>query len=244
MRLITSDDLYYVNNYPSFGFKPDEVCDFIVYGQAPLGWGTGFSLSDTIDLNEIFESMYCSNRYPEGSDHTPIDWVNVLWTNGTIDFFTSNNLELQEYYKDGIANGYRAYRSFFWNVIYKLISDYYKFDRSSRDWSRKLLWSNLYKIAPEDANPNEQEKIAQQTIGVQLIQKEIDEIKPKYVVVLTNDSWWKPFRDRLKTTPLIIPEGCPEIQSLESYGQTKIIVISRPRFGNSDEFVRQILSLL
>ena len=69
MRLITSDDLYYVNNYPSFGFKPDEVCDIIVYGQAPLGWGTGFSLSDTIDLNEIFESMYCSNRYPEGSDH-------------------------------------------------------------------------------------------------------------------------------------------------------------------------------
>lgn len=240
MRLISKEDNYYVDNYPTFGFKASESCDFIIYGQAPLGWGTGFSLNQEIDRNKVYSSLIYSNKYPFDSDHTPLDWVNVLWTDRAAESFTANK-ELKDYYKDHISNRYRAYRSFFWNVCYKLISDYYQFDRSSRNWAKKLLWSNLYKIAPEDANPSEIEKIAQKSIAAKLIQKEIDEINPKFVIVLTNDSWWKPFRNCLNTEPLLIPEYCREIQSCEKYSDSIIIVTKRPRFGNSDEFVRQIL---
>jgi hypothetical protein len=244
ISIFTDEDWYYVDNYPSFGFKPDEGCDFIVYGQAPLGWGSGFSLKESVKPELVNESAQFSNKYLHDYGHTPLDWVNVLWTNGTIESFTGNDEVLKSFYVGDNPNSYRAYRSFFWNVIFKLISDYYDFDRGSMEWSKKLLWSNLCKIAPEDANPNEQEKKAQLTYGTELIRLEIEELKPKYCVVLTNDSWWEPFRVALKTQQLTIPDNFPEIQSFEEYNGTKIIVTSRPRFGNSDEFVRQILGVI
>ena len=141
---------------------------------------------------------------------------------------------------------YSTFRSFFWNVTYKLICRYYDLDKNSWDWSRKLVWSNLYKIAPaEGKNPNEEECSWRKKISIELIKNEIEEIKPKFCIVLTNDSWWKPFRDKLKTEVLThskLKKGI--IQSIELYNGTKIIVTTRPYSGNSANHVNEILELI
>lgn len=158
-------DNYYVVFYPSFGVISGERPDFLVYGQAVNGWNTGFSLSDLVTPEKVEESIAGSNSYLVELDHCPLDWVNVHWSNSTY-----NNA----------------------CVTYKLICDFYGLERSSWKWSRKLVWSNLYKIAPEDKNPDWFDRNLQQPGSCKLVQKEIEELNPKYCIVLTNEKWWKP----------------------------------------------------
>lgn len=141
---------------------------------------------------------------------------------------------------------YSTFRSFFWNVTYKLICSYYELDEDSWDWSRKLVWSNLYKIAPaERKNPNNMECQWQEKLAIDLVKKEIEEIKPKFCIVLTNDSWWQPFRRNLNTHSLqlqIQKKGI--VESVEQYKDTKIVVTTRPFKGSSNKHVKEILKLI
>jgi len=117
-------------------------------------------------------------------------------------------------------------------------------DREDWDWAKKIAWSNLYKIAPENKNPNDFEKRVQLTMSVELIKKEIAEINPKYCIVLTNKKWWQPFQDRLGVVPLQIQDLPSKIEFFGEYNNTKIIVTTRPRFGNTEIYVNQILGLM
>jgi hypothetical protein len=109
---------------------------------------------------------------------------------------------------------------------------------------KKIAWSNLYKIAPEDANPNGYERIRQLPLSSDLIKKEIEEINPKYCIVITGSQWWQHFHE-LINPQVIESDGLPsEIVNYERYNQTDIIVTNRPRFGNSDLFAQQILKLI
>lgn len=232
-------DEYYVDFYPSFGIKESEKTDFIIYGQAVNGWGSGFNLFDQVDVEKLHHSILCSNRYLSSKNHTPLDWVNVQWTaSGHKEH--NEDPEIAKYYSET----YRPYRSLFWNVVYKLISDYHGLERGGFDWSSKMVWSNLYKIALEDSNPDVNCRAMQQPLSAELVKQEIAELKPKYCVVLTNLEWWLPFREILQTDLLPVDKAMDEIVSAEKYGDTTIIVTNRPFTGNADKFVEQILQLI
>lgn len=231
-------DKCFVDFYPSFGIKENETSDFLIYGQAVNGWGSGFNLSERVYDEKIKHSIQSSNEIPAESDHCPLDWVNVQWSNSS--YLKIQDDKLRTFY----SGSYRTHRSFFWNVTYKLICDYYNIDRNSWDWSKKLVWSNLYKIAPDKANPDYDERNMQQPLSSDLVRKEIEEVHPKYCIVLTNDYWWEPFRETLRTTILQKSSLLTEIVSYEKYNQTEIIVTNRPRMGDSDLFVNQILQLI
>jgi len=235
---INEEDNYFVDFYPSFGIKETETTEFLIYGQAVNGWSSGFCLYEKIDKIKLLKSIKSSNNYLGLKNHTPIDWVNIQWSNS---LYNENCKD--EIVKDFYDGQYRACKSFFWNVSYKLICDYYNLGRSCFDWSRKLVWSNLYKIAPEDSNPDWFCRNLQQPLSTELIKREIQEINPKFCIVLTNLDWWIPFRERLQTRIVDYDKLLDEIVSLEYYLNTKIIVTNRPRFGNSDKFVEQILEL-
>ncbi len=111
----TSGITEYVDFYPSFGIKKDEKADFLIYGQAVNGWGTGFTLHHEFPDKKLLQSIKYSNEVLTNYDLCPLDWVNVLWSNATFNH-TSKDKLLEEFYK----NNYRAHRSFFWNVVYKL----------------------------------------------------------------------------------------------------------------------------
>lgn len=232
-------DGYYVDFYPSLGSSALQEIEFLVLGQAVNGWRSGFRLDETIDQAKVSTSSESSNRFLGSKGHSPLDWVNVQWSNRIYNE-TCIDEETTLFY-DGT---YRAYRSFFWNVAYKLICDYYGIEQSSWEWSRKLVWSNLYKIAPDGSNPNDEQRSFQQPTAAELIRQEIEELNPKFCIVITNLSWWEPFRELLKTTTISSDDLPPEIVSLEKYRDTVIVVTTRPVFGDSQSHVNQILEVI
>ncbi len=234
--------------YPSFGVKKDEPCDFLFYGQACNGWPIVFNVNGkTIAkvLGErLIECKFYSNGFysDEKQTHNPLDWVNVYWSNRSYrdSIAILNN---REYYKE--IKSFKVYSSFFWNVIYKTISDYYNYDRNSWHWSGKMVWSNLYKIAPlpPKRNPTDFEKNLQVELSVQLVKKEIEEINPRYCIVLTNDEWWKPFQAALNPDEFGI-NGFSEIDAVQKYKNTNIIITTRPFRSGNEKHVSQILEVL
>jgi hypothetical protein len=235
----SSTDDYFVDFYPSLGIKETQQTDLLIYGQAVNGWNSGFNLSEVYEQNKLEASVFASNKYHYEQNHSPLDWVNARWSKSIFEDFCEDELS-QEFYK----GTYFAYRSFFWNVAFKLVSDYYGFERSSWNWSKNLVWSNLYKIAPEDANPNLNERKLQEPGSINLVRKEIEEVNPKFCIVLTNLEWWLPFQVGLRTTNLISDDIPDNIVSIEKYNNTNIIVTSRPRFANSDNFTAKILQII
>ncbi len=231
----------YVNYYPSFGVLPNEQCDFIIYGQAVNGWGDSFNINETSESLKVrmSKSIEFSNSYYSPNNHCPLDWVNVYWSAKSYASFVTTSDEI-EFYK---PISYHTCKSFFWNVTYKFISQYYNLDINGWEWAKKIIWSNLYKIAPPKGNPSYYTKKYQEQFAIELVKQEIEEIKPKYCLVLTNDAWWEPFRRGLRTKSVPQDKG-PEIISFEEYNETKIIVTSRPFRGNSSNHVSKILDLI
>lgn len=235
-----NDETNFIHFYPSFGIRKKEHTDFIIYGQATNGWSSFFDSDKELNENSVIEGIMASNRFYVAKNFTPIDLVNVKWSNGIFDKLCKEDNRLAEFYDQ---NRYRFYRSFFWNVVYKLISDYYSLDRESWDWSRKIIWSNLYKIAPDGKNPNYAERQSQLEKSVTLVLQEIKEASPKYCIILTNINWWKPFQELLNTKVLDIGKS-DIIQSVEQLNDTKIIVTNRPFIGSSEKYANEILALI
>lgn len=239
---ITEENIEFVDFYPSFGVKKGEKTDFITYGQAVNGWGASFSLKEELEKDKIIESLKASNSFLASKGHNPLDWVNIQWS-APIYNEETEDVEVKDFYKEK----YKANRSFFWQVTYRLIDDYYGLDRASFEWSSKMVWSNLYKIAPNGANPSGLEKEIQQPLSAELVKKEMDELKPKFCVVLTNEKWWIPFRETIQTESIPYDDSLDIIECVEKYNSTKIIVTKRPRFGSIDDYekyVKQILSVI
>ena len=86
-------------------------------------------------------------------------------------------------------NGYNFNRSGFWQLckeIMKLVGE-------EENWSDRVLWSNLYKVAPfNEGNPNN--KLIKETIGrcIQILTYELRFYQPTHVVFVTDDWWFDP----------------------------------------------------
>ncbi|MBM3436330.1 MAG: hypothetical protein FJY07_08975 [Bacteroidetes bacterium] len=229
--------------YPSFGIRRENKCDFLILGQATNGWSPNFRTSDEVISADLCQKSYeYSNCYCKEREHNPLDWVNVFWSKSTYQNEISNNT-CNEFYE---KSDYFTFHSFFWNVVYKTICDHYKFKdrRNSWEWTKKMVWSNLYKIAPSNGyNPNDIEKEWQRKLSLGLIKQEIDELKPRFCIVLTNLSWWEPFQKILEPT-IINKSETDEIHSVQWYKNTKIIVTKRPARGNHDNYATEILKKL
>ncbi|OAV67011.1 hypothetical protein Barb4_02662 [Bacteroidales bacterium Barb4] len=87
------------------------------------------------------------------------------------------------------ANDYYT-KSAFWRVIIKTTQMLYP------DEGRQahVAWSNLCKIAPQSGgNPNDPLYYSQLDACQKILEKEIEILSPKFVVMLTGDNWAKDF---------------------------------------------------
>jgi hypothetical protein len=232
---VSYGDKKYCLFYPSFGVLNDgKSLDFLMYGQAVNGWANDFSFGDKVDLEFVAEAAAYSNTINEG-DKSPLDWVNINWTNST---------KLNANKKSQIE-GYQVFRSFFWNVCYKLVSDYYSnLEREDGLWCQNMAWSNLMKIAPKDSgNPNDEEYYAQIEPCVELFKMELDELKPRFAILLTNYCWAEEFVNALKCES-IAQNKEDNIQFIGQYNETNVIVTKRPFRGNSEVWVKELLGVI
>ena len=221
-------DNYYLEKkyclfYPCCGSNDDKKIKFIFYGQAVNGWdGEKCNLHFKVtDIENSIAQNAKEYSNPIEVTETNLEWVENKWTTWSM------------------------YRSFFWNVCYKLINRSNCVPDNNSDWHRHLIWSNLMKVAPaEGGNPDDIEWQAQLEKSVVLFQQELEEVQPEYAVLLTNWEWAKDF---VKNKNFLIKknEESEFIQAYGNFGKTKIIVSKRPYpNGSSERCVNEILSLI
>lgn len=214
-------DKRYCLFHPSFGNPAKEPVDFIIYGQALNGsWEPNFAPIDSIAPDIGQKARHWSNTITSGSDEkNPLDWVNLNWS--------------------------KMSKSFFWQVAYKLVCDYCHGDRNKTDWCEKMVWSNLMKISPaEGGNPKGPEWYAQTNEAVQLFKLELEELTPKFAVLLTNWDWAAPFIQALNPEALRCDDPAALIHWSGDYGGTKVIVTHRPfPNGPSEDYVKALLTI-
>lgn len=88
----------------------------------------------------------------------------------------------------GSKKGYNTKRSAFYRVMKRTSEQIYP-----QDWYSHIAWSNLFKIAPwKGGNPGIRLRDAQQEHCIEIFQKEIDVLSPKFVIMLTS-GWERVF---------------------------------------------------
>ena len=224
-KIIKTDDPALIRKqyclfFPSCEANSKKDVEFLIYGQATNGWKPKF----TVKLHKkdlVREAIEYSNTTDKG-EYCPLDWVNKRWNEQSI------------------------HASFFWNVIYKLINQYYKYPDDSHDWCKHMIWSNLMKISPaKGGNPYGILWEFQFDGAKKLFLQELNEIHPKFVVILTNLDWAMDFLDD-KSIFTMDSKGQGKFIQAKGYykNYSKVIVTKRPFMGNSNQCVEEILNLI
>jgi hypothetical protein len=205
--------------FPSCGSKDKKDILFMIYGQAANGWTPTFQVNN-LRNGLLKEAIEYSNTTDKG-ENCPLDWINKRWS----------SLKLG--------------RKFFFNVMYKLVNRYNDSGIDDENWCKNVVWSNLMKISPAaGGNPYGAEWTCQFEGAKKLFTKEIEEIKPKFVIILTNWDWAEDFLKN--NTGFMVDEKTQGefIQAIGKYRNvTQIIVTKRPRVGNNEQCVVEIIQL-
>jgi len=204
--------------YPVLGKDFIKERSLLIVGQATNGWNPNFSVLNVLPDNIDTLVSEALNYSKEEEGKCALDWINNDWSK------------------------YKLYRSFFWNVTYKVVQEHY--GRGDRDWNNIIAWSNLMKIAPtEGGNPDYAEREAQLESCSRLFQQEINDLKPKNVVIMTNlETWAAPVLDRAGIIMQRKSDEC--VEAVGMFHGTKIIVTKRLYVAKHRPFVDSICAEL
>lgn len=198
--------------YPMIGKDYEEKRELLIYGQYVNNWKPTFKLTkDKTQAEAIVKKAYEQSLASKGC---PLDWVNKNWIKKNI------------------------YRSFFWNITYKLVME--RYGRSETDWNHIITYSNLLKIAPATDNEMPEEVFkAQLPHSAHLFKEELSILQPKNVVLITNlHNWAEPV---LKTAGIRFKTEDEEyVQATAAYRGSNIIVTKRPFNASHREFLDAI----
>ena len=210
--------------FPMLGKNFLSSPDLLVFGRATNGWETKFCISNKIDLDGLIKNSIDSST--EVGNKCPLEW---LW-NGYNGYKGTT----------GKKEEYNFRKSSFWRVINKIVIE--KFNRTDKNWTHQIAWSNLYKIAPaEGGNPSNIECNCQFDNSEILFWKEIDLLSPKYILLITDKSWVEDEFIKAKSLKKISNDY---VQAILNYKTSKIIVTCRPERKNEAEFVKNVLKYL
>ncbi|MDE6287516.1 MAG: hypothetical protein K2M00_01870 [Muribaculaceae bacterium] len=141
---------------------------------------------------------------------------------------------------------YNSNRSAFWRFIRRTAANFYPEDELLH-----ICWSNVCKIAPDGANPNDGLFYAQLPVAKKIMQKELEIFSPKHVVLLTGQSWCQDFLYFLngnQHTKSIAsyPWGSNNQYSVKVYkiGAIYFYVSEHPQGKNEDSHVQALIKAI
>ena len=144
--------------------------DLLVVGRAPNGWTVRWDATQERSVEAIAAVTTETRHTSEGDGEDPMDWI--TWS-------------------DGVRNRYNTNTSAFWRVARRIRAGLMG---EADDWPRDLAWSDLAKIAPwGGGNPSGRALRVQRDLCPALFVREIDEIAPTRVLVMTGRGWFEPF---------------------------------------------------
>jgi len=194
--------------------------NLMIVGRAVNEWDYDFKLDD-MDTNSLVNKLF--SKYSLAG--CPLEWVESSW---------------------GSAEGYNTNKSAFWRVIRKLSESINELSSDER-WASKLVWSNLYKIAPSaGGNPSNSLCGYQFDACNELLKAEIEEYKPKCIVFFTGENWFNGFLLENMTlmknakSKLVEARGTLKINGLT----TKVVIAKHPQGKPEVNMLNEILDAL
>ena len=149
-------------------------------GRAVNGWGDPYERADFQDADRREALIQAAYEYSgDQSEDCPLSWVRDRW---------------------GASPGYNTRRSPFWCVLHDVLSAR---GNTGDDWPSYAVWSNLYKVSPEQAegaqgaNPSGRLLACQQPLSAELLRLEVEEACPSVVLAITGRWWFEPFAEAL-----------------------------------------------
>jgi hypothetical protein len=95
-------------------------------------------------------------------------------------------------------DSYNTNTSAFWRVNKAILGELYPETQSRSPWSSHLCWSNLHKIAPlKKGNPLKSWRDRSESYAKELLKLELGTFKPKRVLVVAGENWYRPFAEFL-----------------------------------------------
>ena len=140
-------------------------------------------------------------------------------------------------------NGYFFSRSRFFLVIRELMQ---RLCADCDNWSSRFAWSNLYKVAPAIAgNPSGKVQHIQRESAIEILKKEIDLLKPRYILFVTGYdfttwSWHNSTTERTFQKAFDIqPTNAlgAHVEGYAFYNGSKIVVACRPETRSVADWV-------
>lgn len=209
--------------WPMLGCQFSPTRGLLVIGRSVNGWDPAWAIDNIRDDNAIVMEARQVSEDPKAYC-CPMEWVR--------DF-------------EG-KKPYNTRRAAFWRVVKRVAVDLH--ESSETDWFCNVAWSNFYKIAPAVRDtPSPKLQSAQVSACTTLLEAELDELKPRYVLVILGDeNWYRSLVDHLQLT-LTVPLQSETIEAtaVSNMGQQRWVFAKRPdsrQRGNSDNrWVQQVV---
>ena len=156
----------------------------MVVGRAPNGWrvnGVGpEELAADAEAERYSHKVLDSVNRARGDRECPMSWITDQW---------------------GPNPEYNTNKSAFWRVIRRVAGNLEIADIDQNSWPSHLVWTNLYKVAPEDGgNPSGILRNVQRRGCIELFRLELATYTPSRLLLLTGADWAAEFLQHLDGT--------------------------------------------
>ena len=145
-------------------------------------------------------------------------------------------------------------RSAFWRTAKKISEALIGVEESSHEvWREKIVWANLYPVAPcEGGNPSNRLIRKQRSIAKEILKETIELYEPTHILFETGWDYWMYYKDENNKYACMI-DGIPESDIRKicdrkeivlwygRIGNSKIVIANRPELKNERKYVNAIL---
>jgi hypothetical protein len=197
--------------------------ELMIVGRAVNGWSDNpWTAADAVDPSRRAEIIREVVERSTKSEYCPMGWVLARW---------------------GCKEGYNTKKAAFWRVISSVSQS--MLGRSDQ-WPSRLIWSNLYKVAPHiTGNPWTGLMNTQQEACERHLVEEVHLWKPKRILFITGWNWARPFAERLgRLAGEQRPERVEWSGTIEIPGDNstvRVVVSDRPEMRQEEPLVDLIL---
>ena len=150
-----------------------------------------------------------------------------------------------------LSKPFWGYSKEIWDALYGTATSW------QERWYQKIVWTNLYKIAPrKGGNPSEAWQKMQREACVELLRAEIEFFNPTHILLVTGTDWFQPFRgifQEVKERGVNHPPGKDAntvyAELLAAYTtqagtRCKVVVACRPEIRKKHAYVAQVSKFL
>lgn len=150
-----------------------------------------------------------------------------------------------------LSRPFWGYSKEIWDALYGAATSW------QERWYQKIVWTNLYKIAPrKGGNPSEAWQKMQREVCVELLHAEIEFFNPTHILFMTGTDWFQPFRGIFqnvtergvnhpsgKDTNTVYAELFAAYKA-QNGTRSKVVVACRPEMRDKQTYVAQVSKFL